>query len=331
MTHTKKSESVDVGYGETKARTEHGLALLASIIGPAVDIEFETSLAHVTPGCRLEIDGRDLFVGELARLQSAMPQRPQSRARDLKIVKTLALAALLEADARETIDHLVTGLPVEWYADKEALAAELTGKHHVKYNGVPMQLEILKVEVLPQPVGAIFDAILSDTGSPTDPHGWAEGKVAVIDVGNGTTDFVLMDGLNYIQDYGDLIASLTTATAGTLKHLVANAIKEKFDIEYPDTDMDEVLKTRKIIQWGNCTQIDRIVDSAVDEVVHPIIEHAQSLWPMRKTFSTVICVGGVMPMLFDEIRAVIPSAFMPPNPQTSNVDGFYKWGLLRTK
>ncbi len=320
--------AVDCGYSYTKARTAYGSAMLPSIIGHAVAIAFETSMARVTNGCRLEVDGRDLFVGDLARLQSAIPSRPQDRQRDLQMVKALVIAALLSANAPPEINTLTTGLPVAWYlADRQALAETLTGRHRVKYNGRDVEITIHKTDVVPQPVGAVYDAVFSETARPTDPHRWARGKIAVVDIGDGTRDLILMDGMNYI---GKLSKSYTTATAGQIKRLLARDIAERYQLELPLVEMDHVLQARTITLWGKEIDITDMVTAALNDATTTIISDANDLWKLRKTFSTVICCGGIAPVIFPHILKAFPSAFLPSNPQTTNVDGFYKRALVRT-
>ena len=186
--------SIDVGYGRTKAKTANGEATILSMVGPAIRIDYEGMTAAGYNGLTVEIDGRAYFVGQRAAIQSPNPVSPQSRQRDLEIVKILALTALHVAHAPAEISRLVTGLPVAWYYDdKDALREILLGKHILTINGEEITFNIAEVIVMPQPMGTIFLSMLNPNGMLTDPRGISGQIVGTIDIGMYTTDIALID------------------------------------------------------------------------------------------------------------------------------------------
>lgn len=99
--------------------------------------------------------------------------------------------AALALSGRDSVDRLVTGLPVAQALDPEArnaLARRLKGRHPVAPGRV---VEVRAVEVLPQPIGAFVDLLwASREGALLDRL--EEGVVLVVDAGFFSVDWALV-------------------------------------------------------------------------------------------------------------------------------------------
>jgi hypothetical protein len=117
----------------------------------------------------------DLFVGELAARQGrpGAVRSPRDRDRVADPIVTYltdaAFAALLP-DVNYARVKVVTGLPVDYYRDAEALAAHLKGTHHVKLDDRRLLVDVEEVRVLPQPFGGLLSMLLDDYRVSYEPH-----------------------------------------------------------------------------------------------------------------------------------------------------------------
>lgn len=147
------------------------------------------------------------------------PERLQGWDRELhsdypstKSYRALFLAALLLSE-RETIDTLVTGLPVSQYTDPvkvNSLVNSLKGSHVV----TPKRTVTVKdVLVVPQPTGAYMD-VASTTEDEDLVDMMDEGRVMVIDPGFFSVDWVLFsEGEVRIKSSGTSLKAMSVLLA----------------------------------------------------------------------------------------------------------------------
>lgn len=322
--------ALDVGYGWTKAKTSIAEIIRPSIVGPAIDIGYQTNLVAAADGLTVELDGRFYFVGERARRQSPDPLTPQNRARSLEIVKLLGLTTLHQARAAN-ISRLVTGLPVSWYADdKDALEAALTGEHSLVVNGEAVQINIATVTIMPQPMGTIFNSMISN-GIFNDPRHLAKHRVAVLDIGMHTTDAALVDALEYIE----LSSSSIETAGGAFFKSLQRSIAERYHLSLSIVNTEAAYHNGYVILWGKEVKLpDAMLNDAIKDVADIIVAFVQDLWQGDddpKSFRIIFITGGNAPMFYVAIRAALPSAVLVKEPHLANVRGFYEFALLKEK
>lgn len=168
---------------------------------------------------------------------------------------TLALAAFHRLGLNGEV-NIVTGLPVEWYSDREQLIGQLTGKHIVlPVVGEPAEVYAGEVIVVPQPFGSLFATILNEQGEITNNR-VAQGRVAVIDIGMHTTDYVLADKLQYIEPGS---GSITTAMARVYE-LVGRAIQDEFDLQLDLHHTDRAVQRGKVNVFED-TELEQNLDN----------------------------------------------------------------------
>lgn len=321
--------ALDVGYGWTKSKTSHAEVTVPSIVGQAIAISYQTDLVTARGGLTVELDGRSYFVGERARLQSPDPLTPQSRHRSLEIVKVLGLTALHQAGA-VNISHLVTGLPVSWYADdKDALEDTFTGEHSLVVNGTPATITIKLVKAVPQPMGTIFKAMISN-GIAYDPRHLAKHKAAVMDIGMYTSDDALIDNLVYIEKR----SRSTPVAGGAFFQNLQRAIKHRYDLSLSLTDAESAAHSGSIILWGKEVKLPpAMVAAALRPVADHIIEFTKELWTKReaKTYRAIFVSGGNAFLFYSSIRDVFRSAVLVDEPRLAPLRGFYEFALLKER
>lgn len=320
---------VDIGYGYTKAAGAAGETAFPSVVGRAENIRYQNDLA---PGQRTEgrltigVNGVDYFVGDLAlqqsRIQLTLLDRSRTNTDQLRVLFLATLAQLIPPAPRsERVEDVVvvTGLPVEYYDDRDLLAQQLVGAHGFCAGGYGYNLTVHDLQVVPQPFGSIFDRIL-------DGDGWivndelARARIGVIDIGTYTTDYVLVNELMYIErGSGSLNVALSTAC-----DLLVREVAGRFGLELDLHQADQCLRRRTAKVFGEVQDIGFLVDSVLEGVAEELINKARTLWGEGRDLDAVLITGGGGQLLGHYFQ-VFPHARVVSEPAMANVRGFLKY------
>ena len=320
---------VDIGYGYTKAVGNGRQVVFPSVVGKAERVRYESDLAHRHEG-RAEIalvtEEGDRFVGELALLQSRVQWTLLDRSRvEDPSARLLFLAALSElVGGGDQRFHVVTGLPVNWYADRDKVARQLGGKHIVRrVNGqqIVHRLTVDEVLVVPQPFGSLFDVLLGPDGQIVDQE-LAQGRLGVIDVGTYTTDYVLVDRLRYIER-----GSGTIATAMSKAYqLIGRSLLDTYGLELRLHQVDQVVREGQVTVFGEARTVDWLADPVLDAISQEILAEAGTLWGDGRDLMAILVTGGGAIALGERFRQRYAHARVLPGAALANVNGFCKYG-----
>lgn len=324
---------IDVGYGYTKAAAD-GVreVVFASVIGRAERIRYQTeTFASLSPrleskvggshGLSIGLDGSEYFVGELALKQSRVQFTLLNRSRTTSDqLKVLFLAALSELIGRGHVEvQVVTGLPVEYYQDRELLAGQLLGRHRVSRNGSEQAFSVQTLKVIPQPFGTLFWKILSDDGYIVEER-LARARVGIVDIGVYTTDYVLADWLTYIEKgSGSIPVAMSTAYG-----LLAREILDQYGLELSLHNIDACVRTRSVKVYGARQDIGPLVDPVLEGVGEEIVSKARTLWGEGRDLDAIMITGGGAEALGRYFQ-VYPHAVVVPDPAMANVRGYLKY------
>jgi plasmid segregation protein ParM len=294
-------------------------------------MEYQTGFHNNGAGDMLmEIGGQKLFVGDLARRQSNAPRSPLGRERDLEFVKVMALAGLFSVGIHNANVNLVTGLPVAWYTDHDALEDALAGAHSYAVNGEPCEIDIQSVRTIPQPFGTLYREMIQD-GIATDPHGYAHATVAIVDIGDGTTDFVVSKALEYMQHDSGLSGSIDVAAAEIYRH-VQQQLREHHQAEYARREIEALLHTRSSVRIaGEEVSLTEFVAPALDFVAHQILDWMSEHWGNARQFEYLIITGGGANLLAKDIREAYPFSTRTGSPQIANAAGMAELAALHAR
>ncbi len=325
--------ALDIGYGYTKATAGGATVNFPSVIGLPEDIKYQGGVigngiaVSTVQEISLELDGRQLFVGDLALKQSRITWSPQGRERvTSSAMITLALAAMSELEISGKI-NLVTGLPVDWYPDREKLINQLKGGHELKRAGrETVAIYIDNVIVVPQPFGTIYTRLLSNEAKMIDRDLLIE-RVGIIDVGMHTTDFVQAapPRLQYIEAGSNSIED----AMGSIYNQVIEVIKNEYQTTLSLHKADQVVQSGKIAVFGEKHSIAPILEPILQAVSQRIASAMPQTWGSRardidKLFITgggASCIG---PYLTDcpHLQIIEESAL-------ANVRGYLRYGILK--
>jgi hypothetical protein len=209
---------------------------------------------------------------------------------------------------------LCVGLPVPLLQDKAQATIILDslkrfkGNHHFTIGHKAHELEISRVKVLAQPVGAYVNWLYDDQLNLRSNGNKAE--VAVMDVGFYTLDlYAIANGQVSERHIGG-------AEVG-VHRLLDLLVNDGHDL----AEIDLALREGTI----------RPEASQLDMWLGEILAAIKRTWPSLKRFTAVIPTGGGALVLGDKLKAALAAkgaaVHWPDDPLTANVRGFWKYGV----
>jgi len=318
---------LDVGYGFVKATSSGRTCVFPSIAGDAIRGDFDNGLVTSGKGATLQVDGLSWFYGDQARKHSRNPvalfARERTEQRD--VMRVLFAATLAELNITSGTVDLATGLPVDWFADRDGLESVLRGTHSFKVEGVPCSVYVDQVATIPQPFGSLFDLLL-DTGGKIVNADLAHGRVGILDVGSYTTDAALCDNMEFIAKSS---GSRTIAMSNVWRQ-VGDAVRAHYGLDYEPHQVDSLMRNgRTVTVQGTDRSIDNLIQPAVDAVAQQVLAFARDRWGSARDFKRVLLTGGGAYYLADAVRAVYPHTLVLSEPHTGNLRGFHKYGTRK--
>lgn len=317
--------AVDIGYGYTKGIGPDGVRFsFPSVIGAAEEIHFATDLIHGGEEQAIKYADQSFFYGEQALLQSRMQSTilDRSRVHD-QTYKMLFVAALVEmsnlATGSERV-QVITGLPVEFFGDRAEVTKSLEGVYRVNA-GRATKFTVESVFVAPQPFGSLFRELLNEQGKITAGD-VEKGRVGVIDVGTYTTDFVVSDGLRYVQR----LSGSARIGWSEVVNRVQQALADRYRLELMPHEVDRALQAGQVRVRGESVPLDKLVEPAVADIQTAIIARARDLWGEGADLDAILVSGGGGPHLYDAIHQVYPHARVLDDAFWANAEGFYRFG-----
>ena len=312
---------LDIGYAATKiVAALDRRASFPSVVGTPDKARFSLDS---TSAILLE-EPRRVLVGADAVLQSRhITRREDRRWIESNEWYTLALAAMTEITTGTRAEmNIVTGLPISFYDDRDAVQARLAGQHRVQREDRPaQQFNVNDVRVIPQPFGALLSVALDNGGKIVD-HDMATGNVGVIDIGGKTTNLLAVSSLSEINR--------ETASVGVGAWSVVRALRAWMAREYPDLDLRdhqvaEVVQLRRLTYYGEEIEIGDIIDDILEPMASQIIAEATQLWNGAAGLKAILVAGGGALLLGEYVRRHFRHARVVDDPVFANATGFWKF------
>ena len=312
---------LDIGYAATKiVAALDRRASFPSVVGTPDKARFSLDS---TSAILLE-EPRRVLVGADAVLQSRhITRREDRRWIESNEWYTLALAAMTEITTGTRAEmNIVTGLPISFYDDRDAVQARLAGQHRVQREDRPaQQFNVNDVRVIPQPFGALLSVALDNSGKIID-HNLATGQVGVIDIGGKTTNLLAVSSLSEINR--------ETASVGVGAWSVVRALRAWMAREYPDLDLRdhqvaEVVQLRRLTYYGEEIEIGDIIDDILEPMASQIIAEATQLWNGAAGLKAILVAGGGALLLGEYVRRHFRHARVVDDPVFANATGFWKF------
>ncbi|MBT9147396.1 MAG: hypothetical protein DDT32_01151 [Syntrophomonadaceae bacterium] len=327
--------AIDVGYGYTKAISDFGgKVCFPSIIAPATaDLLggiFADNLGH-----RVKIDygngSTEKLIGEAA-IRSLAATTMGSRHKSPGMHDTLILAAAYMAGAgginpsQGQID-LAVGLPLAYYrAQKEALAIRLKQlEAWVSVdNGPERNISFNKIAIFPQGIGAVlvYPKLLP-----------SEGLVGVIDIGQYTTDYLLIECLPGTSQPRPIMDGCGSDEVGI--HLVHRSVAQEFQLQtgapLPAEMREQAVRARAVFFDGKNINLSTTTERALSDAAQAITQKVIGAWGKRSSHvRTILLCGGGAVLLREHLAKHLPIITEVPDPTYANAMGYLRALTART-
>jgi plasmid segregation protein ParM len=330
--------AIDLGFMYTKAIVNGKPIIIKSVTGTGKELRFRGLNIVGSEGkdnIECIVDEQRYFVSDLALTQSKYPKYSLKGDRfDETATKVLLNAVLgLGYGSGNHAGYFVSGLPVEHFKNYEQDISKLflgdsdwySHDYNVTKDGIIHQgtVRALSGTFIPQPFGVAVDEILNSKGDIED-KGLLKSRVAVIDIGFGTTDVFV------IQSF-DTLESLTFSTRkamNTAYTFIADSIKES-GIEVSLPEVDDIVKSGQFRKDGKTYKIQPTIEQAFSLTAEAIVDHIYNSWGADASkIDVVILAGGGGLALQKWIKPLFSNLRMAKNGQMAVVNGYYKWGVM---
>jgi plasmid segregation protein ParM len=312
---------LDVGYSETKAVSDDGRRVnFPSAVGTPDKARFSLNGA----GEIVLIEPDHVQVGRGAIEQSRFLQRREDR-RWIESVEwyDLALAAITGLTSAKRVDlYIVTGLPVAFYSDREAVKARLTGDHVVQREDRHAQsLNVVECKVIPQPFGALLATTLDDRGRIVDQD-LATGTVGVLDVGGKTTNLL---SVNHLSEIGHETESVNVGAWDAVRAIRRWLSDNCPDLDLRDHEIVQAIIDREVGYYGQTVDLSDPVEDALAPLAGEVVAAASQIWNGGANLAAILVSGGGALLLGPYIRDHFRHARVVKNPVFANALGYWRF------
>ena len=325
----------DIGFGFTKAVDGRRSQVFKSVVGEAADVQFDEALLDTKTQYprHIEIEGESFFVGELAEQQSrgrGFTLDPQQFV--TKYARPLALTAIAPFVEDGNPVRLVTGLPISFFRKQRGALTQVLQKRHMVAlvdadgNRIEKNIQIDRVQVIPQPFGSVFNLMLNELGKPASQRFMTE-KVGVIDVGFRTADYTISDKTKYLER-GSLSSDSGISAAYTA---IANLLHEKSGVNVELYRLYDAVSKGVIKIRGKRYDLTKIVQKAFTHLASKIAADVNRLWTDDWDIDAIILTGGGGKVLAPYLQPLVEGEVIPladeVDARMNNVSGYWKYGM----
>jgi len=319
--------ALDVGHGLVKRQVGGNPQSFLSLYGRANPARVHAGESRYPDYILRKNESSDwMAVGDAAAEASRFPSRMNARSWiESDGYYHLFLGSLHDISGRDL--EIVTGLPVDYYSDKDTLREVLLGRHTVQFIGEEQQeFNVRKVVVIEQPMGCLIDAALDDRGQILDAN-VAEKKVGILDVGSGTTDIFTAKNLREIRP------DVTGVRVGC-QDMIKEA-KTVLEREFPDRELEsyeiaQLASGYSLMYKGEEVDVRSFIKEAARPFADQIVDEATGVWQTGTSLYRLIITGGGAFWIEDAMRKVFDNVTVASDPIHANVNGYWKLAMSQS-
>lgn len=244
-------------------------------------------------------------------------------------------------DAKEKV-FVITGVPsIETNTEREgeiakAFIGENGGFHDISVGDEDLVVRVADVHVTAQALATVIGRYIDEDGSVLDEE-YETMKVAVVDIGAGTTDLDIVHGLRRQKGYHSVPKGFKD---------VYDSIREEILRKYPshtvtDYDLltaleeakkkakskDKVVYEYKPSKLSEPVDYTDALDSGVEEVAMSVQQAIMDKWKEQTDLDEILLVGGSADMFKEYLDNVVYGITIPDNNGDSNVEGYFRLGM----
>ncbi len=338
---------LDIGNGNTKWTTDGKIVYtIPSVVSTAYfgedDDEIFTSSRSLSELALEWKDGEQrkrFIVGERALREDSQATRTMAADRISRDEFKALLGAVILATSHEEQKVIFSGLPytatkeqrekfrqmiLEFRGPLKGLAGSIKGHRWLN--------KIVSANVFRQAEAMIFDAVFQikdDKIVPIRDQVLLEipgTRVAVVDIGYGTTDVIVCEILPEFKVIKELSFTLPLAV-----NTVGNRISREFQRQFGEDRLDSrrldyVIRGQKITHGGQILDLSPIRDQTIKSIGGQIRDQIAEKWGQAIRSIHVAYLGGGGAELFQNtmVGQIHPNVFKIEDPQGSNARGYFK-------
>lgn len=318
--------SVDIGNGYVKAKAGNSESAFASI-GAMEQGAIRFDGLKVGSDLVIDFEGERWALGSTAYKVGRMQIMNMGRARiEEPNYRRLYAAALATTVGKTSNVAVIASLPVLWYTGEREKARDvLAGKFTITYDGQKMNITIDRenVHIVPEGFGSLCTKVLAIDGNILDAD-MGRSVVGVVDIGTRTTDFLYFDNLELFPANS---SGLEKAGMSVIWTMVGEQIAQKYNRELSELELDEAIHKREFRDRANRVNINELVESAARGLAAQVSARISSLWDNGRDVDVILITGGAAEFVYPYLK--YDNKMMVADPFRANVDGAYRFGLLR--
>jgi len=320
------SIGLDLGYGFSKVASSLGETIFASAVGTPEVGRFGLNLNGTR---QLVVDGSTWLVGEEAVEQSRFLQRREDRrwieSDEYHTLFVAALDAAINGNGGEHQVLLVTGLPLAYYADKDALENRLLGRFTVQRKGqTPRHVRIQECRVVPQPFGSLFSLAFNEQSQIVDGE-LLDSPTGIIDIGSKTTNIL---ATTHARELLRESGSVNTGGWDVVRAVRAHLAQVCGDAEPRDHEVAQAIVERKFYYHGRPVDLGSVIDGIVEPFAEQIAAQASQLWNRGASMRHILISGGGAHLIGQTLKQHFSrhaDVRVINDSQMANVRGYYRF------
>lgn len=322
----------DIGYKQFKGvNLQHDTSFkFPNIIGLPSPLEIQNATASedITKDLSVTYNGDLYYIGHKAS-EFATSHRHTFLVNKVdtidEMIKLLTGLGLLYEQGQETIDLMVTGVPVEeYFLVKDKIESEFVRDYDYSFRGRKCRSTIRKVAVVPQGAGDYYDYILGENGEVLQER--VKPKTLIVNIGYRTTELVTMNNGKFSRSESTTLYTATNSFHKELRRLLA----KEYGIRKNLTQIDDIYRSGEVYVKGRVIDITPLRSIAVAHHLPSIIGEIP-IWVNTDDVHEILITGGgssgLLRFFVDEFGDIVSEHH---NPEFGNARGFAKYGRLIT-
>jgi len=328
--------AADIGYSNLKVK--HGVVkpdgqvdVKSSVVVPATAVKEEhypyvsiPGLYNETAPFRVVVDGAPWFVGHRTIRLDTSPRHTHEDYAETVTYRAMFYALLSDLKT-DTLDVLVTGLPVNQISDPkrvEFLERLFTGKHKVSEN---REIEVRKVAIVAQQSGAYFDFCANQKKQPLIENK----KLLILDSGYYALNFMLVENGKPELNYSGTITK--SGVLDILEEAVQN-IKQDLNTEIEPSELEDAIQRDEstVFLKGRKVEYQKYIDMASARIANDALVSIKTKLRHIDKIDTTLLVGGGCHLYQKQAEVLLNNCKkfkVSSRPLLANLDGYWMHGI----
>ena len=315
--------AVDLGASSTRYVSNNGKIRIIpnnmEFLDPSTVVDMELNDASIEHALEVVIEHTDgdiefnkgvypkkLLIGEMAQRYNSPNRRPNNMMAKNKQsinyysgVVAVAMSKMYNPEENGPVDLYLAFPPIECEKDiKDEITKKFKGHYKVEFVklGKTVEFDIQSVNVYEESFMAVLSFFFDISGDirPTSKQ-WLQGNILSLDIGDSTTDFVLVQNGKYINRSGQSFR----IGGNYVVNRVITAVNREYGYQIPLEDARQIVATGRIQVGNDYADASAIVEKAKRDFAGQLRGHIEAYFgqmniPLATIRAIVVSGGGSM-------------------------------------